>query len=552
MSVFEKGPSVEKVISGGSLTFILAMLGGVFAWIFGVIFTRADIGLGKEAYGIYITGISIITVISCVTWGINQSIQKYVAEYLIIDKTKAELYARNGTIAILLIGSVICGICITLGIIYFPYDSILGLLLILIGISVIFISIKDGIIGNIAALQRFDYIAVINACLSLGTFIIGIPIILFIVKPLGYPAFLQLVPLTILGTSLGYIIQIILALYYGHKCLPYSLVHLYRGPKNKHIMGTVIKYGLYCTIPTIILSGTILWIPALLISGILGPTAPGLYGLILGYATVMLTISFMGWPMISAVSEAHALKDQKLIDDYFRNNFKSSFNLIALFLVIYIGLSKFILTIFHGSEYVYGQVPFIILAVGVSILALEFISCTIVIGVGEGRKASFVFISITLIEIVLTILFLFIFPIGSVSFAAPSAVLISSLVIFPFIPKLLKPYTTVPIPWDNLVKGIISIIISIGIVYLIDTFIFSFMSISGIIIGILILAGVYIFSMLLLAGFSDEDLEMIYSSLETFKIGFLKPLVQVGEKIIHKSPFYKKEPIRDSENGEKI
>ena len=550
MSVFEEGASVQKVITGGSLTYFLAMLAGIFAFIFGIIFTRADIGLGEESYGIFITGQAIIVVIGCVTWGINQSIQKYVAEYLVNEKEKAELYARNGTISILIFAIITCIICSILGIWLLSTNFILGLLLPLVGITIFVIALKDGIIGNIAAVQRFDYVALINACLSLGLFLLGVPIILFIIKPIPAPDFMQLVPLTILGIFCSGIIQVILCWYFGRKCLPISVKDLYRGVKDFQIMGRVFKYGLYCAIPTIILSGTILWIPALLISGILGATAPGLYGIIVGYSTVMLTISFMGWPMISAVSEAHAKGDQKLINDYFRTNFRSSFNLIALILAIFIGLAKPILQIFHGSEYSYGQFPFIILAIGVSILALEFICCTILIGVGDGRRASYFFITITIIEIGLTILFLSCFPSNIVSFAAPIAILISSVSLFPFIPKLLKPHTEVPIPWDSLLKGGISIIIALAVGFLINTFLFSFLSLLGILIGGIIHAVIYIFSMLFLAGYSDEDLEMIYSSLETFNLGALKPLVQVGEKIIHKSPFYRENQEIDTENRE--
>ena len=267
--------------------------------------------------------------------------------------------------------------------------------------------------------------------------------------------------------------------------------------------------------------------------------------MILGYSVVILTISFMGWPMISAVSEAHAKGDQKLIDDYYRSNFKSSFNLIALFLTIFIGMALPILGIFHGPEYMYGRVPFIILAIAVALLAIEFICCTVIIGVGEGKKASIVFSIITISEIVLTVLFLYIFPASVLSYAAPLAILISSGIVFPFIPGLLKPHTSVPFPRDTLWKCTVSVVIAVGVGFLIDAFLFSFMSLIGIVVGLVILGVVYLFSMLLLAGFDDHDFEMIYDSLKTFNLGALTGVVKFFEKITHKSPFYKeteKEP----------
>lgn len=532
------------------MTYFLAMIAGVFAFIFGIVITRADIGLGQEAYGIFIMGQAIISIVGCITWGINQSIQKYVAEYLVTSKEEAESYARNGTIVIILFATITCILFIIGGILFFPVSPVIGLILLIVGPTLLIMSLKDGILGNIAAVQRFDYVAVINAVLGVGLFIVGIPLVLFVIKP--NPVQLQnLAPLTVLGICCGVIIQVLISWYYGRKCLPFKIEKLYKGEKNRRIMWKILKYGLYCAIPTIILSGSILWIPALLIPVVLGTTVlgfevTGLFGVIVGYSVVILTISFMGWPMISAVSEAHAKGDQKLIDDYFRSNFKSSFNFIALFLTIYIGMSLPILGIFHGPEYMYGQLPFIILAIAVALLAIEFICCTVIIGVGEGRKASVVFSIITVSEIVLTILFLYIFPASILSYAAPIAILISSGIMFPFIPRLLKPHTSVPFPRDTLWKCTVSLVVAIGVGVLIDTFLYSFMSLIGIVVGIIILGLVYFFCMLLLAGFDDDDFEMIYDSLKTFNLGALTRVVKAAEAITHKSPFYK-EKKKDNE-----
>ena len=548
MSVFEEGPSVAKVITGGSLTFLMAMIAGGLAWVFGIAFTYEDFGLGKDAYGVYITGQAIIVLIVCITWGINQSIQKYVAEFLVTDKEKAERYARNGTIIIIIFALVTCIINCTIGLLLFPYDSMIGLLLLIIGPTILIISFKEGIIGNIAAIQRFDHVAVINACMALGLFAVGIPLIFFIKGQYPLDLYDDMAPLTIFGLTVGYFIQFLVAWYYGRKSLPFEIKKLYAGPKDIRIMGKIFKYGLYCAIPTIILSGAILWIPALLMSFILGPATPGLYGVIVGYSFVMLTISFMGWPMISAVSEAHAMGDQKLIDDYFRSNIKSSFNFIALFLTIFVGLSGSILALFHGSEFIEGHIPFIILSIGVSLLALEFICCTILIGVGEGRKASYVFIALTLCEIFLTVLFINLFPASIENYAPTSAILISSLIVLPIIPKLLKSHVTVPFPKDTLWKGSMSVIIAIGVGFLINSF-FPFESLTGFVVGILILAGMYLLSMLLLAGYDDEDFEMIYDSLKTFKLTALTNAIKTFQKITQKSPFYKKS--KKSDDGEK-
>ena len=546
ISVFKEGSSVTKLVTGGGLTYILGMLGGIFAWIFGIIFTRADIGLGQQAFGIFITGQAIIVPIVCFSWGINQAIQKYVSEYLVSDKNKAEIYARNGAISLIIFAACICIFCIILGISLLKVNYIMALLLFFIGPTILVVSFRDGMIGNIAAVQRFDNIAIINSMSSLGLFLVGIPLILFVIKPHPAEEILQLAPLTILGLSFSYVIQITLSWYFGRKCLPFEMKKLYRGSKDRHIIWKIVKYGFYCAIPALIISGTVLWIPALLMSIMSGTTTPGLYGVIIGYAMVMLTISIMGWPMISAVSEAHAMGNRQLIDDYFRNNFKSSFHLIALLLTIYIGLARPILEVIHGPEYAIGQIPFIILSIGVSLMALEFICCTVVIGVGEGKKASFIVIATVLIEIFLTILFLYGFPPNAISFAAPCAILISSLVIFPFIPRLLKPYTSFRFPRGSILKGSISIVIAVGFSYLIDSFIFSFSSFFGIIIGLILLIIIYIFLMLLLAGYEAEDFKLINDSLNAFNIKFLKRTVQIGEKITHKSPFYKK-PIKKFE-----
>ncbi|MDD1779095.1 MAG: hypothetical protein LUQ65_13090, partial [Candidatus Helarchaeota archaeon] len=101
-------------------------------------------------------------------------------------------------------------------------------------------------------------------------------------------------------------------------------------------------------------------------------------------------------------------------------------------------------------------------------------------------------------------------------------------------------YTSFRFPRGSILKGSLSIVITIGVGYLIDSFIFSFSSFLGLIIGLIVLLTTYLFLMLILAGFDEEDFKLINDSLNAFNIKFLKRLLDAGEKITQKSPFYKK------------
>ncbi|HUX99555.1 MAG TPA: hypothetical protein VMV49_08385 [Candidatus Deferrimicrobium sp.] len=544
-NVFEK-PSVERLVTGGTYVLVFGLLAGLLGWMFMAVVSHETIGVGPELLG-YITVATALQVIAyCIAGGFNQALSKYLSESLIESKEKALRYAKSATIIFNVIGISSFIIFLTLAIYTFPTNYKYGIIFLVMAIDFFLIFFRDNLMGNLAAVHRFDYIGKLNFISALSGVALGCFILFLFAKPVNA----QLLPIILIAST---VVAIILLFHYGKKVIPYPLSSIFKGASRTEA-AHLVKYGLFCTIPNIIFSGMILWIQNLWYAGIFGfeNIVVGASGLILGYAGVVLAITQFGWPQIPAVSEAKALKDFKLIDDYMKNTLHTGFNITAFFLVIYVGLSHRLLFLFHGPSYLIAHIPFILLSIAVVILGVEFLICTLLMGLGEGKKAAGLISTLTIIQIVLVpLLILFIqnnFGFNQTIYAGSVSLLVSAIIIFPIAFNYLKKYTGNPprLYLGILGKGTVSITLTLLCYGILDITVFPNSGLNidlilGLVVRAILLFGLFTVFMLIFAGYNDKDLD-VYA-----RLGPLKFIAEPMRWLLHHSPFYKKE-----ENNEEI
>ncbi len=535
--VFES-PSVERLVTGGTYIMGFSVLAGLMGWIVLIVASRSDIGVGAELLGFLTTAMALNFISISISGGFNQALSKYISEALVESKTKALSYAKSGFFLFNIIGIILFSIFFAIAIWIFPNNFAYAMVFGIVAISYYLTFLGNNFVGNIAAVHRFDRIGMAVFGGSIGGAIVALGILFFVPKPLNAILLpLMLIANVIIGTILNF--------YYAQKSVPYKITSTFKGADRTQTI-QILKYGLYSSIPNIIYSGTILWIQTLWFSGLLGfaTTVVSANGIIIGYASVALAICQMGWPQIPAISEAKAMNNYELIDDYMESTLHNGFNMSIFLLTIYIGLSYLILQLFHGPEYLFAQIPFIILSIGVAIVGIEFLICTLLIGLGEGKKAAILILSITLIQITLVpILIIFLnsnFGMEASLYAGPLSLLISSLAAFPFAFRYMIKYTRNPpkaylsILW----KATLSMVLALGCYGLFEWLVFPHSSLIidmaiGLFVRGAILFGFFLLFMLIFAGLNDADLD-IYLKY----VGPLGILIKPMRALLHRSPFY--------------
>lgn len=423
----------------------------------------------------------------------------------------------------------------------------MGIIIITIAITLYFYFLRDNFVGYLGGIQRFDYIAIVNLSSMIGGVFLGFFILFLIPRPDNSIYFL----ITLIAGPIG---QIFIEFYLLRKVLPFPLKSAIFGNKDKKTIET-LKYGLFCSIPMIILNGSIFFlqttfyslyfrpgvnIPALqTIFSLIFPESNfiGVSAIIIGYASVMNATAVIAWPQIPALSEAKALKDQNLIDSCVKECFKTGFNLASFFLIIYIGLAYPILYLIHGSEYVIGYIPFIIMSVAVLFTGLDFLIGSVLMGLGEGKTAAVTIGTLLVTQFALIPFFIFLFGRNNALYAGPIALLLTAAIIFISTFKYLTKYTRNPRSTflSVLAKGSFSAALAIIISFFIEHFVFPYNTLITFLIGAVILGGIYLFTMLFLAGYDENDFKL----LENF--GPMKFFINFARSITKHSPFYKKQ-----------
>ena len=537
---------VNNMIAGGTSVIIAGMIGGFIGWILCIFASRPDIGFGATGYAIISTANSIIIILSAISGGFHQSISKYIAEGLVESKKKALDFSRAGSISTNIFGLIFFTFFIILSIISFSNSSdIYGFIYMFIGIALLLSFIRDNLIGNLAGIQKFNKIGMVNFLGALGGIFVGVLTLIFVptpYTPIVFASQVMIFPL----------VQIIFSLIYSKKNLPYSVKSIYKKPSSWNISKKVLIYGLYSTIPQTILLGSIFWISTFFLGLFFShsSTIVGISGIIIGYAGVMATISFFGWPQIPAVSAAKASNNQQLIDKLISQCFRTGFHVSIMFLVFYIGVSHAMLELFHTAEYLPGYLPFIILSISTTLIGLVFLIASMLIGLGKAKTA-FLYISIIIISslIITPILINFFLSIGNTNatlLAGPIGLLIPTLIMLPILFRYLPRFTNKPSKYylTILIKGFVSVATANIISFFIENYIYPYNSFwnwvpTGFFLGIAVNLGIFMLLMCFLSALDTKDWELFNNVLGPLKIFTIIP-----QWISEHSPFYK--PLEDN------
>ena len=525
----KKEEAMKKIVGGGSALMIFGLLGGLLGWAFNALFSRSDIGVGPGWFAIVAASAAVASGLAWVSAGFHNAISKYVSAALVTSKENASKYASAGSFIMNCFGAIIFGIFMIIGIIFFPINYFFTIIFFVSGISLYFLFIRDIYIGNLGGLQRFDKIGFINFANVFG-------IVISIIGWLFFQVPLNIVLIAAGGLVFGNFIQILIARYFFNKDTAYEFKFFTKS--NKKERNEIFKYGLYCAVPMLVLMGTIYSISTIYYTFFLGANSElvGVYGMLVGYASIMGSSVVFGWPQVPAISEAKAKKDDEMINHIVRNAFKMGFNFSMFFLCLYACMAYSMMLMFHGPEYVIGTVPLIIHSLANVIIGLDFLACTILIGIGDGKKAGIIIAILSLSVLIIVPILIPIMPQNMVLLVGPLTLLIVALALLPTCYKYILKHTTNPnslyvnILWKSGVSAGLSIVISWTIQFFFLPGYESFLHFIG---AAAIGLGLFVVFMLLLGGFDEEDFKMVEG------IPLMKPLANALKKINRKSPFYK-------------
>ena len=526
----KKEEAMKKIVGGGSALMIFGLLGGLIGWAFNAIFSRSDIGVGPSLFAVIASCVAFASGLAWVSAGFHNAISKYVSAALVTSKENASKYASAGSFIMNCFGAIILGIFMIIGILFFSINYFFTIIFFVSGISLYFLFIRDIYIGNLGGLQRFDKIGFIMFANVFG-------IVISIIGWLFFQLPLNIILIAAGGLIFGNFIQMLIARYFFNKESMYRFKLFDTSNKPERI--EILKYGLYCAVPMLVLMGTIYSISSIYYTFFLGANSElvAVYGMLVGYSSIMGSSVAFGWPQVPAISEAKEKKDDEMINHVVRNAFKMGFNFSMFFLCLYASMAYSMMLMFHGPEYVIGTVPLIIHSLAVVFIGLDFLACTVLIGIGEGKKAGIIIAILSLSVLIAVPILIPIIPQNMVLLVGPFTLLIVAIALFPICYNYLLKHTTNPssmyvnILWKSGVSAGLSITISWTIQFFFLPGYESFLHFVG---AAAIGLGLFVVFMLLLGGFDDEDFKMVEG------IPLMKPLANALKKINKKSPFYSK------------
>ena len=525
----KKAEAAQKIMGGGSMLMIFGLLSGLIGWAFNALWSRSDIGIGPALYGVVASGVALNAGIIWISDGFHQAISKYISAALVSSKEKATRYANAGFIIMFIFGVGIGIFFVLLSLLFFPSNFYLALVFLVTGISLFISFIRDTFVGNLSGIQKFNHVAMVQFILVSG---VGLGVI-------GWLFFVPEIAVIIIITSgmiFGVIIQLLLGYFLFKKNSSYE-IHYFRNSVKSDKM-EILKYGLYCSIPMLILHGTIYSIATLYYIFYFGANSDlvGIYGMLTGYASVMGSAVVFGWPQVPAISEAKEKQDDEMVNHLVKNSYKAGFNFSMFLLTLYVSMAFPMMYTFHGVEYLIGAIPLMIHALAVVFIGLDFLSCSLLIGLGEGKNAGILISIMTLFQLISVPTIIPLVPLQSVLLIGPSTLLLIALAIFPICLWYVfhrtknekRLYTD--ILWKGGLSSGLGIVISWVIQYF---FLPAYNSILIFILDAAIGLLIFVGFMLLFGGFDDDDFKLVEG------IPLIKPVIKTLKKVNNKSHFYR-------------
>jgi O-antigen/teichoic acid export membrane protein len=538
-----KAEAPQSLLTAGLWQIIGTVIASIMSWLLVVVISREDIGLGPSGTGILNTAVAVFTIFSLLTSGIGKSTSQMVSENF-SDKPLAFKNARNGTFAAILVGIIlgivliICSFIIGMPLAFRPEMS-LSTIVFVIGVVMVITGMRDGFIGNFAAAGEYDEIAKSNAINALFQLAGAITFVVLIKNSILPNA--SIIFILVIGMAAQ---TLFLTRYFNQFWLNTQLFRFTQ--VDRRFFGN-IRQGFYFAITDIIPTGLLGSISLILLLFFTHNNydVVGAYSIILGYSLGGLMVTGFAWPLITSVAEAYGRKDSEKIGYYLRLIVKIFFYVTFLILTIDICLSYGIIGVFHGSVYLTGPTDvwwsFIIVIVAYAIAAFEYVLSSILLGIRKGRSAAFYLGSMFLVTIGITSLCLWfnLFPLPQLSAAV--GFLISTLIMLPIIPFLLKKHVQQRIPFMIGIRSILALVctIAIGAVLMWPPLKLIPLS-NGFLILIMgfVMIVIYLLLLIFFGAISQEDFQLLERKAEEYGLKkTIEPVLNLLRKIMRSSPF---------------
>ncbi len=524
----KKKEAMKKIVGGGSALLFFGLLGGLIGWAFNAIWSRSDIGIGPSLYGVIASATAIAGSLVWISAGFHNAISKYMSAALVTSREKASRHVSAGFFVLFWVGLFILIIFMVLALIFSSSNFYLTVIFIVTGLTIFCTFLRDGFVGYLGGIQRFDRIALVQFSLVSG-------IVVGVIGWLFFSAPLNVIIIMTGGLLIGALFQILVGYLFYRKYKKFDL-HFLAGSTKEDKM-EIFKYGLYCAVPMLVLMGTIYSISTIYYTFFLGANSElvAIYGMLVGYSSIMGSSVVFGWPQVPAISEAKEKQDDEMIDLVVKNAFKMGMNFSMFFLCLYASMAHAMMFLFHGPEYIMGTLPLILHSLAVVFIGLDFLACSLLIGIGEGKKAGIIIAILSLSILTIVPIFIPIVPFNTVLLVGPVTLLVVSIALFPTCFHYILKHTSNPktlygsILWKGGASASLAIIISWTIQFFLIPGYLSFLHFVGVaLIGL----GLFLAFMLFFGGFEDEDFKLV----ESIKI--MKPLIKAFKKINEKSPFF--------------
>ncbi len=504
-----------------------------------VIVSRQDIGLGAEGVGILNTAYAFFGIFSIVSAGMSQATSQIVSSK-IFDKKVAFEYARNGTFIIIVTDIVIgIGLIIASFIIDLPvtFQHELSSIFFIIGIVMLIAGVRDGIVSNLAAVGEYDDIVKAYTTFPLSQ-VLSVIVLLILIKTMTLPVGLILIVYVV-----GVIVQLhFLFKYFRHL---WFNTQIFRFNKVDRRVFGIMRQGFYFAVTNLIPSGIVGSIATIiLLIFTQNYQIVGAFSIILGYSMGGLIVTGFAWPLITSVAEAYGENNTEKIHYYLHLIVKIYFYVTFFTLTLNIGLSRGILSVFHGEIYVTGVtdvwIPFILVISAFAIAGFEYVLCSVLLGIGKGRIAAIYLGSVFLSTVGFVSLFL---GLGFFSPQINAAVgfLIATLVMAPFLPHIVKKNVNETISFSIGWKSLVALICTISVAAVLTwppLMFLPFNNLGVLILIAILLTVIYPCVLVFFGAVSEEDFELFERKMEEYGLKkIISPILNFFRKIARISPF---------------
>ena len=305
----------------------------------------------------------------------------------------------------------------------------------------------------------------------------------------------------VLGSAFGFIVSAVTAVYLYKKFISpmfYSEDSLDLSFKEElKLLWMLIKFAVPVAITA--LSEMAIYDVGTLIIGILMlSTDVGYYNAADPISRIPLVISLsVSTVLLPATSEAYALKNHKLLQEYVVDCLRYSILTVLPLCVLISLFSTPVLVILFGQVYVPSSGVLSVLVIGMSFYSIFMISSSILQGTGNPRLPMYILLVGTVVNILLNYVLVYYMGIIGAALATSLTTCILMIVIMYFVIR----YTKISIPWKNILMIVLSnIILMIPCLIIPKTIIGS---IIALVLGLII----YMLSLIFLKVLTKRDIE---------------------------------------------